>query len=218
MRIRTKPWAGPELDACPFFVRHPEQFIGRWHSLFAREQPVCLELGCGKGLFLAGAAPANPQINYLGIDLKDAVLGPAKRNIEQSFAAAGRETDNVILAALNIEQILNAMDSRDRVRWIWINFCNPWPRKKHQKRRLTHPRQLENYKKLLEPSGEIRFKTDDDALLADTLGYLEQCGFQVTYKTVDLHADTPQDNIMTEHEAMFVQKGIAIKALTAKLK
>ena len=85
MRMRFKRWAGPELDACPFFIRHPEQYLGKWHSLFAREQPVDLELGCGKGFFLAGAAPWNPQTNYIGIDIKDAVLGPAKRYIERAY-------------------------------------------------------------------------------------------------------------------------------------
>lgn len=218
MRIRTKPWAAPELNACPYFIRNPERCIGRWHSLFAREQPVSLELGCGKGLFLAGAAPANPQVNYIGIDLKDAVLGPARRNVEQAFAAAGRPVDNVLLTAMNIEQILNAMGPRDAVSRIYINFCNPWPRKKHQKRRLTHPRQLENYKKILIPGGVLFFKTDDDALFADTVGYLEDCGFEIVSRTADLYADRPSDNIQTEHEKMFLDRGIKIKALTARMK
>lgn len=217
MRMRNKPWATAELNDCPYFIRSPERYIGKWHSLFKRNQPVYMELGCGKGLFLAGAAPVNPEINYLGIDLKDTVLGPARRNIEFAFHAADREPDNVILTALNIEQILNVMDSSDSVRRVYINFCNPWPKKKHQKRRLTYPRQLENYKKILEPGGEIFFKTDDDSLFADTLVYLKECGFIVISKTYDLHAENLPDNIMTEHEIMFLEKGVKIKALTAKL-
>jgi tRNA (guanine-N7-)-methyltransferase len=217
MRMRNKPWARPELDACPFFIRRPEQYLGRWHSLFAREQPVFLELGCGKGLFLAGAAPANPQINYLGIDLKDSVLGPARRNIEAAFETAERPADNVLLVEMNIERISDSMGPEDAVDRICINFCNPWPKKKHQKRRLTHPRFLQNYRKLLVPGGELHMKTDDDALFADTLAYLEESGFEVVWKTYDLHADPPADNILTEHEKMFLAKGIPIKALTAKM-
>lgn len=217
MRMRTKHWAAPELDACPYFYRKPEQYFGRWHSLFARRQPVYLELGCGKGFFLAGAAPRHPQTNYLGIDLKDAVLGPARRNIEQAFREAGRPVDNVVLTALNIEQIQFSMGPRDQVDRIYINFCNPWPRKKHQKRRLTHPRQLEHYRRILTPGGEIRFKTDDEGLYSDTVGYLESCGFQIFFRTEDLYADLPEDNVQTEHEKMFLQKGIKIKALSAKL-
>lgn len=217
MRMRTKHWAAPELDACPYFYRKPEQYFGRWLSLFARQQPVYLELGCGKGYFLAGAAPLHPQINYLGIDLKDAVLGPARRNIEQAFREAGRPVDNVVLTALNIEQIQFSMGPQDRADRIYINFCNPWPRKKHQKRRLTHPRQLRHYRQILVPGGELHFKTDDDGLYADTVDYLESCGFRIFFRTEDLYADLPEDNIQTEHEKMFLQQGIKIKALAARM-
>lgn len=217
MRMRTKRWAAPELDACPYFIRNPEKYLGRWHSLFAREQPVHLELGCGKGLFLAGAAPGNPQINYIGIDLKDAVLGPARRNIEQAFRSAGRDPDNVLLTAMNIEQILNSMGPQDSVSRIYINFCNPWPRKKHRKRRLTHPRQLLHYREILAPGGELFFKTDDDTLFSDSVGYLTACGFEILRSTPDLYAELPADNIQTEHEKMFLAQGIKIKALTARM-
>jgi len=215
--MRNKAWARPELDACPFFIRDPERQIGHWHSLFERDQPIYLELGCGKGYFLAGAAPANPQINYIGIDLKDSVLGPARRIVEKAFQEAGHRADNVILAELNIERILNAMNSEDSVKRIYINFCNPWPRNKHRKRRLTHSRQLQNYRKLLAPQGEIHFKTDDDELFQDTLGYLAESGFEVVFQTSDLHAEDHPENILTEHELMFLQKGIKIKALTARM-
>ncbi len=215
MRMRFKPWARPELEACPFFIGRPEEYIGKWHSLFPCRQPVELELGCGKGFFLAGAAPANPQVNYIGVDVKDAVLGPAKRNIEKAFETAGRKPDNIILTALNIERIADAMGPRDTVRRIDINFCNPWPKVRHRKRRLTYPTRLEDYKTILEPGGELFFKTDDDELFADTLGYLAQCGFAVTEKTYDLHGDNWPGNILTEHEIMFLEKGVRIKALKA---
>lgn len=214
--MRNKPWAAPELNACPFFVRQPQRRIGAWHSLFPRKQPLHLELGCGKGFFLAGAAPLNPQINYLGIDLKDAVLAPAKRNIEKAFEQVGRPVDNVILTALDIERLLTAMDSADSVEKIYILFCNPWPKPRHHKRRLTHPRQLESYKKILAPGGELEFRTDDDGLFHDTLGYLRESGFEIVRTTRDLHAEHPEGNIMTEHELMFSEKGVPIKALTAR--
>lgn len=218
MRMRNKPWAAPELNACKFFVRNPAQYLNQWHSFFSCRQPIHLELGCGKGLFIAGLAPKNPKINYMGIDLKDAVLAPAKRNIEEAFRAEKKEPDNVVLMAQDIEQILKVMGPEDTVERIYINFCNPWPKPKHNKRRLTHPRQLENYQKFLAKDGEICFKTDDDALFTDTLGYLEESGFEVTYKTYDLHVGNFPDNVLTEHEKMFMEQGIKIKALTAKMK
>ncbi len=217
MRMRNKPWATPELDACKFFVRNPEQYIGKWHGFFKRQQPIHLELGCGKGLFIAGLAPKNPQINYIGIDLKDAVLAPAKRNIEQAFQAENKEPDNVVLMAQDIERILTIMNSSDTVERIYINFCNPWPRGKHNKRRLTYPRQLEHYKQFLAKDGEIHFKTDDDLLFEDTLVYLKESGFELVYQTYDLHSGDCSENVMTEHEKMFREKGVKIKALVARL-
>mgnify|MGYP000877075822 FL=1 len=218
MRIRNKPWATKELNLCPYFIREPESHKGSWHTLFKKEQPLYIELGCGKGFFIAGAAVQNPGINFLGIDIKDAVLGPAKRNIDAAFTAVNGEPSNVILTAFNIELMLNYMGPADAADRIYINFCNPWPKKKHQKRRLTYPRQLENYKVILKPGGKIFFKTDDDSLFEDSIGYFNSCGFKITYKTYDLHAEKAIPGIMTEHEIMFTEKGIKIKALTAEFK
>ena len=215
MRMRNKPWARPELNACPFFIQKPEECRGKWHSLFPKEQPVEMELGCGKGFFLAGAAPANPGVNYIGIDVKDAVLGPAKRLIERAFEELGGEPRNVLLTALNIERITDAFSPQDTVRRIYINFCNPWPKLRHQKRRLTYPRMLESYQTFLEPGGEIFFKTDDDSLFDDSVGYFRSCGFRVDAITRDLHGDGWPGNIVTEHEIMFLEKGVKIKALRA---
>nr|WP_319487827.1 tRNA (guanosine(46)-N7)-methyltransferase TrmB [uncultured Caproiciproducens sp.] len=217
MRMRNKAWAAPELDACNFFVRHPAQYIGKWHDVFQRRQPIHLELGCGKGLFIAGLAPENPQINYIGIDLKDSVLAPAKRNIEQAFQERGAEPANVVLMAQDIERILTVMNSDDIVERIYINFCNPWPKAKHQKRRLTYPRQLENYKQILAKGGEIHFKTDDDPLFDDSLVYFEENGFEILSLTYDLHAGGYPKGVLTEHEKMFIDKGVKIKALVARL-
>ncbi|MBE6822886.1 tRNA (guanosine(46)-N7)-methyltransferase TrmB [Caproiciproducens sp. LBM24188] len=222
MRMRNKPWAAPELDACPFFVRKPEAYSGRWHEFFPRRQPLHLELGCGKGVFLAELAPKTPEINYLGIDLKDTVLGPGKRLIEQAFHEYGKEPDNVVLTAHDIEQILTMMNEQDTVERIYINFCNPWPKPKHWKRRLTHPRQLEKYKTFLAKDGEIWFKTDDENLFADSLHYMEESGFDILRKTTDLHGEEHPEQFaelcMTEHEKMFLEKGIKIKAFIAKIR
>ena len=101
---------------------------------------------------------------------------------------------------------------------ICINFCNPWPRAKHNKRRLTHPRRLNDYKQFLQPGGELWFKTDDDGLFADTLEYIKESGFMLLRQTADLHANPGffAQDAPTEHEKMFTEKGIPIKALAAR--
>ena len=104
----------------------------------------------------------------------------------------------------------------DGIARIYINFCNPWPRLKHNKRRLTHPTKLNQYKEILAKDGEIHFKTDSDLLFDDSLEYFKECGFEITYLTRDLHQSDVKDNIVTEHEKMFSDEGIPIKFLIAR--
>ena len=206
MRIRFKPWARPELEACKFYIDNPEDYKGKWKTVFKNSNnPIHLELGCGKGNFISKLSINNPNINYIAIDLVDAMLGLAKRNIEQEFKDNNKEPLNVIITRFDIERI-------------YINFCNPWPRGKHRKKRLTHTRQLEKYKEFLIPGGEIHFKTDDDDLFESSITYFNESGFEITKLTYDLHSETDWEDIKTEHEDMFSKKGIKIKALIAKLK
>ena len=216
MRLRRKPWARPELAASPFFIDQPKENRGQWQAAFARKQPLYLELGCGKGSFLAQLAPQHPENNYLGVDIKSEVLVLAKRNAERAYEQAGLPLDNLLLTAQNIELIDEILSPQDVVERIYINFCNPWPRAKHNKRRLTHPRQLKKYQAFLRPQGEIHFKTDDNGLFEDSIEYLQDCGFVITYLTWDLHASNWQGNLATEHENMFSQQGIPIKFLVAR--
>ena len=95
MRIRFKPWARPELEASEFYIDNPEDYKGKWKELFKNENPIHLELGCGKGGFISQLAVYNPDINYIAIDLVDAMLGLAKRKIEESYKMANREIDNI---------------------------------------------------------------------------------------------------------------------------
>ena len=217
MRIRFKPWARPELEASKFYIDNPEDYKGKWKEVFNNDNPIHLELGCGKGSFMANLAVKNPDINYIAIDVVDAMLGLAKRNIEEKYKEENKEINNVVLTRFDIERILLIMNENDNVERIYINFCNPWPRGKHRKKRLTHIRQLEKYREFLKDGGEIYFKTDDDGLFIDSLSYLENSGFKIIKKTCDLENEKNfWDNIQTEHEKMFMDQGIKIKAVIAK--
>ncbi|MCI8412289.1 MAG: tRNA (guanosine(46)-N7)-methyltransferase TrmB [Clostridia bacterium] len=217
MRIRYKKWARPELEASSFYEDEPEKWKGIWKEHFKDiNKPIHLELGCGKGQFISKLAVENQEINYIAIDLVDAMLGLAKRNVEEVYKEANIEPNNIILTRFDIERIFLMLDKKDKIERIYINFCNPWPRGKHRKKRLTHTRQLEKYKEFLIDKGEIYFKTDDDELFESSLIYFEECGFEIIQKTYDLHS-TPifEKNIETEHEKMFSEQGIKIKALIA---
>ena len=218
MRMRFKPYARPELLACDFHVHEPLTHAGHWHELYARpEQPLHLELGCGKGGFLSQLAPLHPDINYLGIDITDKVLILAKRKVEAAYAAAQLPPDNVKIASLDIERLSGVFSPADTVQRIYINFCNPWSKNAgSNKHRLTHPRQLLQYRALMPEGSEIYFKTDDDDLFRDSLGYFPAAGFEITWQTFDLHKNEPDWNLRTEHEGMFSEQGIPIKALIAR--
>ena len=219
MRLRKKPWARPELEACNFFVQNPKEYKGKWSSSFKNEGIMYLELGCGKGNFVSVHGARDKDKNYIAIDIKDEVLVLAKRNIERVYKENNEILDNVKLMAQEIGLINDILGEEDKIDRIYINFCNPWPKEKHKKRRLTHTRQLENYKKFLVNNGEIWFKTDDDNLFEESLEYFKESGFDVIYKTYDLHnSEYDKDNIRTEHENMFTEKGIKIKFLIAKRK
>ena len=218
MRIRYKKWARPELEASNFYVDNPEEIKGKWKNQFKNPNlPLNLELGCGKGNFIAELASGNLDQNYIAIDLVDAMLGLAKRNVEQIYKEKNIESENVILTRFDIDRILLILSEEDKIERIYINFCNPWPKGKHRKKRLTHTRQLEKYKTFLKENGEIYFKTDDDGLFNSSLNYFEEAGFKIIKKTYDLHSEPDfWYNIETEHEKMFSEQGIKIKALIAR--
>ncbi len=216
LRIRKKPWAEPELSVCPFFIKEPEGKKGRWKSAFSKEQPLYLEVGCGKGGFVGQTALNKPGVNFLAVDIKSDMLGVARRNIVKLFEENSRQVDNILLTAYNVEQIDKILSPEDKVGRIYINFCNPWPRPKHKKRRLTFPKKLKMYREFLVPNGEIHFKTDNDELFLESLEYFKQSGFELTYKTLDLHKSGYEDNVETEHEKMFTEEGIPTKFCIVK--
>ena len=215
MRMRLKKWARPELEACPFYIRQPEEYRGRWAEAFRREAPLELELGCGKGVSTALMALENPGVNLVAVDINSSVLGVAKRNAEAAFADR-RAVDNLKLMNYEIELISRVFAPEDAVRRIYISFPNPWTqRHRQEKHRLTHTRLLNIYRGFMADGGEIWFKTDNDDLFEASLSYFPQAGFEIKELTRDLHAEASHPNYISEHEKLFSSQGIPIKALIA---
>ena len=164
MRIRKKKWAEPELNACRYYVKEPESYRGRWREFFGNDNPIELEIGCGKCTFIAEKAKRDPGKNVIAVDIKNDMLGVGRRNIERIFSEEGRTPDNIALVRFNVEQLDRIIAPEDGIAVMYINFCNPWPRLKHQKRRLTYPKKLSMYREFLTKDAVIYFKTDDDTL------------------------------------------------------
>ena len=210
MHMRTKKWARPELAACSFFTNEGERYRNHWRDCFAMpEKPLHVEMGCGKGVSTAKMIAEHPEINFVAADLSPDVLGTARRNI---VSACGEMPENVMLLETDICFIDRVFGPEDRAERIIISFCNPWTEHpKHAKRRLTHPRQLAQYRTFLREEGEIWFKTDDDTLFQDSLVYFDLCGFRTVYLSHDLHRDGFAPNYVSEHEEKFMAMGIPIK-------
>ena len=214
MRIRRKKWAEKELQEAKFYIDKPEVNKGKWKKYFKNEAPLYIELGCGKGLFISTLAVNHKDINFIAVDMIEAMLGLSKRNIEAAYNY--EEPENLALIRANVELIDNVFGDEDKIDRIYINFCNPWPKKKHNKKRLTHTKQLLLYREFLKDNGEIYFKTDSDELFEASLSYFEESEFEIISKTYNLHEEPIfKENIQTEHEKMFSEEGIKIKALIA---
>lgn len=216
MRMRVKKWAKPELAACPYYVDIPEEKRGNWRNGFEREASFYVELGCGKCVATSLMTLANRHINYLAVDISRNILGVARRNFESVYGE--EKVDNVILTHFDIMWIDKYLSKEDRVERIYISFCNPWNQKPaHHKRRLTHTRQLLQYRHFLVPGAQIYFKTDDAPLFKASLKYFAEAGFRIIYQTEDLHASGFTPNYVSEHEQFFSEQGIKIKFCIAEM-
>jgi tRNA (guanine-N7-)-methyltransferase len=217
MRLRKKWWARPELENSEMVQVNPKEHKGRWKEVFGNNNDIYLELGCGKGRFIAKNALLHPEVNYIGIDLKDEVLVFAKRTIEEAGEEANKETTNVRLIPLEIA-FIDEVFGQGEISRIYLNFSTPWPKARHNKRRLTHTRFLEKYKGFLKPNSEIWYKTDNKQFFEDSQEYFKESGFSIEYITYDLHKSDFKENIMTEYEEKFSSQGMNIMFLIAKSK
>lgn len=212
MRLRKKWWARPELESSNIFVNNPRELKGKWKQEFKNNNPIHLELGCGRGGFLVQKALKHPDINHIAIDLKDEVLVYALRKVKE----VEPEIQNARIVALNISFVADLFE-KDEIEKIYINFCNPWPKDRHNKRRLTHTKFLTEYKKFLRKGSQVWFKTDDKDLFEASLEYFKESGFRLDFVSYDLHNSDFEDNVMTEYETKFTALGMKTMALIATL-
>lgn len=201
MRLRNKPWAKDTLAAHPeMVIQEPAQWKGRWHERFGNNNPIHIEIGSGKGQFVSGMARQNPNINYIGIEIQESVLVVA---LEKALSA---DVPNLQLLHVNGGQVTDYFEDGE-VDQIYLNFSDPWPKKRHAKRRLTHESFLVGYEKVLPPFGELHFKTDNRGLFEYSLASFSQFGLVLKQVWLDLHQVEFPGNVMTEYEEKFSAKG-----------
>lgn len=213
VRLRNKPWALEFIDEHQdVIIPTPEEFKGNWKEVFGNNNPVHIEVGTGKGQFVLGMAKQNPHINYIGIELFDSVIVCALERIIE-----GEKPSNLRLLKVNGDKLQQYFAKGDVAR-VYLNFSDPWPKTRHAKRRLTHEGFLKLYESVLIDNGEIHFKTDNRGLFEYSLMSMNAYGMALNYVSLDLHANMPEDNIMTEYEQKFSAKGQPIYRLESQFK
>ncbi|HHK1408428.1 TPA: tRNA (guanosine(46)-N7)-methyltransferase TrmB [Streptococcus pyogenes] len=209
MRVRKRKGAEEHLANNPHYViLNPEDAKGRWHDVFGNDRPIHIEVGSGKGGFITGMALKNPDINYIGIDIQLSVLSYALDKVLAS------EVPNVKLLRVDGSSLTNYFEDGE-VDMMYLNFSDPWPKTKHEKRRLTYKDFLDTYKCILPEHGEIHFKTDNRGLFEYSLASFSQYGMTLRQIWLDLHASNYEGNVMTEYEEKFSNKGQVIYRVEA---
>ena len=206
--MRKKPNLGPRMERCAeVLIDDPAALRGRWLEEFPGHGGLLLELGCGKGRFTVGTAESNPDMLLVAVErVADAMVVGMERACEAGIK-------NVRFIDGDVRKLAGMFD-RGEVSRIYINFCDPWPRNRDAKRRLTSPDFLALYREVLRPGGEIHFKTDNVPLFNYSLRSFEKSGWELSEVTRDLHEHGPV-GVMTDYEAKFYEQGVKINRCVA---
>lgn len=202
MRLRKKPWVIEEvLNYTSLIVKCPEEYKNNWQQIFKNSNPIHLEIGTGRGNFIITLASQNPNINYIALEQKQEVLVQAMRK------ANNLELKNIRFILGDANHVVNFFGDSELTR-IYLNFSDPWPKKRHAKRRLTHKRFLDMYKKMLKKNGEIHLKTDNELLFEFSLNEAVGQGLIPRNISLNLYREetSVEEHIQTEYEELFMKK------------
>lgn len=209
MRMRKKKHCAERLEKCEsLWIKQAEDYKGKWSEIFENDNPIHIEIGCGKGQFITTMAKQNPDINYVAIDVVPDVLVIA---LEKATADEIANVRFIIADANKLEEYFEPHE----ISRIYLNFSDPWKKNKQAKRRLTHKNFLDIYKHLLKNGDFICFKTDNKALFEFSLNSFAQENFKMQNITFDLHNSKFEGNVMTEYETRFSEQGMPIYRVEA---
>ncbi len=207
MRVRKKKHGDERILSCSrLLIENPAVLTRDPSVVFSTQRPICLEIGCGKGDFSVGMAKQNPDVNFIAMEK---VADVAVTALEKAAASEDERPDNLRFIIGDAKNLPSYFPPRSLER-IYVNFCDPWPKSGHAKRRLTYRSFLEIYRNLLREDGMLIFKTDNEGLFDFSLEEFKNFGLDLIWQTRDLHAENNEiakNNVMTEYERNFSSKG-----------
>lgn len=207
MRLKNVKNAKEIISNSKYIVLNPRDYKGNWNSLFKNNNPINIEIGMGKGNFIIEMAKKNKDINFIGIEMFDSVIVRSVQKLENE------NIPNLKLVRLDANYIEDIFDKE--INTIYLNFSDPWPKKRHAKRRLTSHLFLEKYDNIFKFKKEIIQKTDNINLFSYSISSLSTYGYILDYVTLDLLSENDHDNVLTEYESKFNSKGVRICKLIA---
>ena len=209
MRLRRDPKAQEYIKQDKRVIKNPEEYKGKWNEFFGNHHPIHVEFGCGKGGFITELAKRNPDINYIAAERAETVIYKACKKANEREVG-----DNLYFIYFDVAQCLDLFEEAE-VERIYLNFSDPWPKRRHAHKRLTYRDFLKKYEKILSEAGEIHFKTDNKGLFASSIEEFSLEKWLLKNVTLDLHQSGMEDNIMTEYEEKFSGLGFTINRLEA---
>lgn len=208
MRLKKIKNAKEIVESSTYYVNNPEENKEKWKEVFENDNPIHIEIGMGKGKFIIGMAKANPNINFIGIEKYDSVMVKAVKLLDEM-----EELHNLKLLLLDAEKIEDVFSNE--ISRIYLNFSDPWPKSKHEKRRLTSSTFLKKYENIFVGKKEIIQKTDNRDFFDFSVQSIKEFGYIIDFISYDLHSENDATNIQTEYEEKFSNAGVKINKLIA---
>ncbi|MDD3394712.1 MAG: tRNA (guanosine(46)-N7)-methyltransferase TrmB [Clostridia bacterium] len=208
MRIRKKPWAEAELENNSRVILDAPAKKGKWAEFFDNDNPIYVEIGCGKGGFITKNAQAYPEINFIGMERQQSVIAVAARRTDEALPNLALLWEN----AMNLSDLFEVGEFQR----LYLNFSDPWPKKRTYKRRLTYRGYLESYRNIMGEHAEVFLKTDNRNLFEFSLNEFCADNWKLSNISLDLHHSEFEGNIMTEYEEKFSAEGMPIYRLEGR--
>ena len=209
MRLRNVKNAKEIVSNSKYIINNPKEYKGKYKEIFNNNKPICLEIGMGKGDFIINMALEHPDINFIGLEKYQSIIVRAIEKLEKL------ELNNLKLICIDAKELDTVFDKE--IDTIYLNFSDPWPKKRHARRRLTSEVFLPIYDQIFKGDKLIVQKTDNVGLFESSIVSLSTYGYVIEEISLDL-ASTDKDNVETEYESKFKAQGIRINYLKARKK